>query len=84
MQSSNAVYADSGMPVSLAKAGEKGMIVRISGGQGIRKYLNDLGFSVGTEICAVADMKGNKILSVRGSRVAVDSRLASMIMYRPE
>ena len=84
MQSTPAASADRGMPVSLTKIGDSGTIVRISGDQGIKKFLSDLGFNVGVRIQTVSDVKGNKILSVRGSRIAVDSRLASKIMIRPE
>ena len=72
------------MPISLTKVGERGTIVRISGDQGTKKFLNDLGFTTGVQIQTVSDVKGNKILSVRGSKIAVDSRLASRIMIRPE
>jgi len=84
MQSTPAASADRGMPVSLTKIGDGGTIVRISGDQGTKKFLSDLGFNIGVRIQTVSDVKGNKILSVRGSRIAVDSRLASKIMIRPE
>ncbi len=84
MQSTTAASADHGMTISFAKAGDKGTIVRISGDAGTKKFLNDLGFTVGVPIQAVSDVKGNKILCVRGSRVAVDSRMASKILFRPE
>ena len=84
MQSTTAAFADRSMPISLSKVGECGIIVRISGDAGTKKYLNDLGFTAGTRVQTVSDVKGNKILSLRGSRVAVDSRLASRIMIRPE
>ena len=84
MQSTPAAPMDRGMPVSLSKVGDSGTIVRISGDQGTKKFLSDLGFNIGVRIQTVSDVKGNKILSVRGSRIAVDSRLASKIMIRPE
>ena len=84
MQSTPAASADRGMPVSLTKIGDSGTIVRISGDQGTKKFLSDLGYNIGVRIQTVSDVKGNKILSVRGSRIAVDSRLASKIMIRPE
>ncbi len=84
MQSTTAASADPGTPLSFAKAGDCGVIVRISGDTGTRKFLNDLGFTVGTHVQAVSDVKGSKILAVRGSRIAVDSRMASKIYFRPE
>ncbi len=84
MQSTPAAPEDRGMPISLTKVGDRGTIVRISGDQGTKKFLSDLGFTVGVHVQTVSDVKGNKILSVRGSKIAVDSRLASKIMFRPE
>ena len=84
MQSTTAASADRGLPISLAKVGERGTIVRITGDSGTKKFLNDLGFTIGVPIQTVSDVKGNKILCVRGSKIAVDSRMASRIMFRPE
>ncbi len=84
MQSTTAAFDDRGMPVSLSKVGDAGIIVRISGDPGTKKFLADLGFTAGTRIQTVSDVKGNKILSLKGSRIAVDSRMASRIMIRPE
>lgn len=72
------------IPVSMAKAGETGVVVRISGNQEVRKFLSDLGFTIGTTISTVSDINGNKILSIRGSRIAIDSGMASRIMFCPE
>ena len=83
MQSTTAVSAPC-VPISLAKAGERGTVVRISGDQGTKKFLTDLGFTAGAEIRLVSDVKGNKILNVRGSKIAVDSRMASKRMFCPE
>ena len=75
---------DRGVPVSLAKVGEKGTVVRISGDQNVKKFLNDLGFTAGVEMTVVSDVKGNKILNIRGSKIAVDRGMASKIMFHPE
>ena len=80
MASSRAVS----IPVSLAKVGETGIVVRISGNPEVRKFLSDLGFTIGTRISTVSELKGNKILSVRGSRIAIDSTMASKILFCPE
>ena len=84
MQSTTAASDGHGMPISFAKVGEKGTIVRISGDAGTKKFLSDLGFTIGVQVQTVSDVKGNKILSVRGSKIAVDSRMASKILFRPE
>ena len=72
------------MPVSLARAGQAGTVVRISGNSEIKKFLADIGFTVGTGVSIVSDLNGSKILNIRGSKIAVDSRMASKIMFCPE
>ena len=72
------------MPVSLARAGQAGTVVRISGNAEVRKFLSDIGFTVGTGVSVVSDLNGSKILNIRGSKIAVDGRMASRIMFCPE
>ena len=84
MQQEKAVPVGEGTPILQAKAGSRGTIVRISADKETRKFLNDLGFTIGARIFAVSDTRGNKILSVRGSKIAVDRRLAANILYCPE
>ena len=73
-----------GMPVSLARVGQTGKVVRISGNAEVRKFLSDIGFTVGAGISVVSDFNGSKILNIRGSKIAVDGRMASKIMFCPE
>ena len=42
------------IPVSMAKVGETGVVVRISGSAEVRKFLSDLGFTIGTTISTVS------------------------------
>ena len=72
------------MPVSIARAGQAGTVVRISGNAEVRKFLADIGFTVGTGVSVVSDLNGSKILNIRGSKIAVDGRMASRIMFCPE
>lgn len=72
------------IPISLARVGQTGRVVRISGSAEVKKFLSDIGFTVGVMVSAVSDLKGSKILSVRGSKVAIDSTMASKIMFCPE
>ena len=72
------------MPINLAKCGEKGTIVRISGKDEIKKFLAGLGFTVGTCVTAVCSDRGNMVIEVQGSRIAVDKEMAGKIMICPE
>jgi len=68
------------MPLSFLKNSESGAIVRISGKEDVRKYLSELGFLPGTMISVVNTVKGNIIVDIKGSRVAIDSGMASKII----
>jgi len=76
--------AASGMPLVTAKIGESGKIVRISGKTETRRFLCELGFTIGGYISVVSDISGNMILDVKGSRIAIDRGLASKIFFAPE
>ncbi len=73
----------SGVPLSMAKVGEKGVIVSISGKEEVRKFLSDLGFTIGTEIKAVCQSGGNIIIDVKGSKIAIDKHMANKIQFCP-
>ncbi len=68
------------MPLSFLKNSESGAIVRISGKEDVRKYLAELGFLQGTMISVVNTANGNLIVDIKGSRVALDAKMASKII----
>ena len=68
------------VPLSVLKNNEKGRIVRISGKGEAKRFLTELGFLPGTIVTAVNSIKGNVIVDVRGSKVALDSKVASRII----
>lgn len=73
----------SGLPVSMARVGESGTIVSISGKEEVRKYLAELGFTPGAEVKAVCQSGGNMILDVKGSKIAIDRHMANRILFCP-
>lgn len=68
------------MPLNLANAGETQIIRKIGGNPDVKKHLENLGFTVGGEICIVSALGGNLIVKVKESRVAVSDELARKIM----
>ena len=72
-----------GVPVSMAKVGESGRIVNISGREDVRRYLSELGFTPGTEVKAVCQAGCNIILDVKGSKIAIDRHRANKILFCP-
>ena len=68
------------MPLSLANPNEEYIIQKIGGNQETRLHLQDLGFTVGSDVSLVSSLNGNIIVSIKGSRVAICKDLATKIM----
>lgn len=68
------------MPLTMAQVGEKNAIRRVTGRDGVRQHLAELGFVVGEMVSIVAINGGNMILSVKDSRIALDKGMANRIM----
>ena len=72
------------MASSMARVGDKGTVVSISGREETKRFLAGLGFTPGTEVRAVSEASGNVILDVKGSKIAIDRKMASKILFCPE
>ena len=70
------------MPLVLANVGEPQIVKRIGGNPETKRHLEDLGFTVGGEVCIVTTLGGNVIVKVKESRVAASDELARRIMNR--
>lgn len=68
------------MPLAMAKPGEINKIVKISGKDETKRFLNNLGFVEGAEVSIVSVLGGNMIVHIRDGRVALDGDLARRIM----
>lgn len=68
------------MPLIYANTDETQIIKKIGGNPDVKKHLEDLGFTVGTEIRIVSTFSGNLIIKVKESRIAVSDELAKKIM----
>ncbi len=67
------------MPLTMAKIGDENKIKKISGKEDTRHFLANLGFVEGGVVKVVTSIKGNVIVEVKGSRVAVSSQMAGKI-----
>ncbi len=76
-------YRGPSIPLSFFKKNVPGRIIRISGKEDVKRFLTGLGFITGTEIRLVNSVNGSVIVDVRGSRIAIDSDMASKIMCAP-
>ena len=70
--SSNSMASSPGIPISMARVGDKGTVVSISGREETKRFLAGLGFTPGTEVKAVCEASGSVILDVKGSKIAID------------
>lgn len=68
------------MPLTMLNIGETGKIKRIGGNEETRRFLNNLGFIVGTEVSVVSAIGGNVIVNIKDSRVAINEDMAKRIM----
>ena len=68
------------LPLNLADPGKEQVIQRIGGTTEVRQHLENLGFVTGGTVTVVSTMKGNVIVKVKESRIALDEKLAGKIM----
>ena len=82
--SGNSMASSPGIPISMARVGDKGTVVSISGREETKRFLAGLGFTPGTEVKAVCEASGSVILDVKGSKIAIDRKMASKSLFCPE
>ena len=68
------------MTLISVKKGEKAVIKQVTGSNEVRKYLTDLGFVEGSDICVITEIMGNMIVNIKECRIALNRELASKIM----
>lgn len=67
------------MPLTLLKAGESSIITRVGGNPETRRFLEGLGFVVGTPITVISANDGNVICAIKDARVAISEQMAKKI-----
>lgn len=68
------------MPLTMLRSGEAAAIRRIGGRDESKRFLKNLGFTVGEEVKIISSNNGNIIVQVKDSRVAVSKGIANKIM----
>ena len=68
------------MPLTMADVGKPITIKRVGGKEETRKFLENLGFVTGGTITLVSRVRGNVIVNVKDSRVAIGKDMATKIM----
>lgn len=68
------------MPLSFSPTGSVVSVKAIKGRDEVRRFLESLGFVVGSRVTVVSEISGNLIVNVKDSRVAISKGMASRIM----
>lgn len=68
------------MPLTMARTGDVSTIIRITGKDEAKSFLNRLGFLEGERVTVVSEIAGNLIVSIKDTRVALDKSMASRII----
>lgn len=68
------------MPLTMAKKGEANIIKKVGGKEETRKFLENLGFVVGSTVTVVSVINGNMIVNVKDARVAIGKDMANRIL----
>ena len=68
------------MPLSMVKEGEENIIQRVGGKEETRRFLENLGFVIGSPVTVVSEIGGNMIVNIKDSRVAINQDMARHIM----
>lgn len=67
------------LPLSMTSVGNKQRVVRITGKDETRRFLESLGFVEGAEVSVVSEISGNMIVNIKDVRVAIDKAMAQRI-----
>ena len=68
------------MPLAMADTGEVNTIRKVSGNEETRRFLENLGFVIGSEVTVLSAIGGNVIVNIKDSRVAINEEMAKRIM----
>ena len=68
------------MPLSMIQEGQPGTVKKVGGREDTRRFLENLGFVIGTMVTVISKINGSLIVSVKDSRVAIGKDMANKIM----
>lgn len=71
---------DDFMPLTMIQAGQPGTVKKVGGREDTRRFLENLGFVIGTMVTVISEMNGNMIVSVKDTRVAIGKDMANKIL----
>ena len=68
------------IPLSLSPQGTVMTIKSVGGKPGIKRHLESLGFSSGSQVMVTSVLNGNVIVKIKESRIAISGEMARKIM----
>lgn len=68
------------MPLTMMETGVETSIRKVGGKTETRRFLESLGFVAGGTVKVISENKGNLIVNVKESRVAISREMANRIM----
>ena len=68
------------MPLTMVEPGKPISIQIIGGKEEIKRFLENLGFVVGSDVTIISKIGGNVIVNIKNSRVAISKEMANKIM----
>jgi len=66
--------------LTMAKTGEANLIKKVGGKEETRRFLENLGFVTGGLVTVISEIRGNMIVNVKDSRIAIGKDMAIKIM----
>lgn len=70
------------MPLTMLPIGKEAVVNECRAKEETKKFLAGLGIVPGVSISVVSEMKGNLIVSVKGSRLALNKGVAQQLMVK--
>lgn len=68
------------MPLCMVSDGDSFLIKKITGNEGTRRFLENLGFVAGAQVSLISKISGNVIVQIKDSRVAISREMAQKII----
>jgi ferrous iron transport protein A len=70
------------MSLTMLPLGKEAFINDCRAREATRKFLEGLGIIPGTPVCVISEMDGNLILSIKGTRLAVNKGIAQQVTVK--
>lgn len=71
------------MPLSMLAVGESAVVASVKGGESVVRHLATLGFVEGAPVRVAGQAASGTVVSVRGSRLALDKGTARKVLCTP-